>query len=415
MPASCAIAAAVAALSPVSITTRSPSPSGAPPPRATIRAADRQWPAAPARRLRRARPRLPRRLQRADPIQRQVDIGETTPAHRAAAAPVDNVPSTPLPGTAARKSAELGQAPTLRALQDRARQRMLGALLQAGRERKRSSDAIASGTRSVTTGSPRVSVPVLSTASTLDLLGAFQRLGVLDQDAGARALPGADHDRRRRRQAERARAGDDQHGHGVDQRRLNSPPATTTSRRRSPARSRTTGTKIAEMRSARRCTGALEPCAFGDHADDAGQQRVFADAGGRQRSMPSPLAVAAKTRSPAALATGMLSPVSIASLTPTRRRAPRRRPAPLSPGRTMKMSPGISRPASSSTSWPSRSTRAVFGCRRTSASIAAVVRALARASSSLPSSTSVITAAEASKYTCRSWRTRTSVTNRLKT
>ena len=46
---------------------------------------------------------------------------------------------------------------------------------------------------------------------------------------------------------------------------------------------------------------------------------------------------------------------------------------------------------------PSRSMRAVFGCRRTSASIAAVVPALARFSSSLPISTSVMTAAEASK------------------
>jgi hypothetical protein len=44
--------------------------------------------------------------------------------------------------------------------------------------------------------------------------------------------------------------------------------------------------------------------------------------------------------------------------------------------------------------------RAVCGCRRASASIAAEVLALARASRILPSSTSVMTVAEASKYTC---------------
>jgi len=43
------------------------------------------------------------------------------------------------------------------------------------------------------------------------VVGALQRLGVLEQDAQARALAGARHDRHRRRQAQRAGAGDDQH------------------------------------------------------------------------------------------------------------------------------------------------------------------------------------------------------------
>ena len=47
----------------------------------------------------------------------------------------------------------------------------------------------------------------------VDLLQPLQRLGVLDQHARLRAAPDADHDRHRRRQPERAGAGDDQHRH----------------------------------------------------------------------------------------------------------------------------------------------------------------------------------------------------------
>ena len=47
---------------------------------------------------------------------------------------------------------------------------------------------------------------------------ALQRRGIAHQHAGLRAAPGGDHDRDRRGKAERARAGDDQHGHGRHQR-----------------------------------------------------------------------------------------------------------------------------------------------------------------------------------------------------
>ena len=54
----------------------------------------------------------------------------------------------------------------------------------------------------------------------IDLVRHFQRLGVLDQNAvlGGHARPG--HDRGGRRQPQRARAGNHQHRHGVDQRFL---------------------------------------------------------------------------------------------------------------------------------------------------------------------------------------------------
>ena len=51
----------------------------------------------------------------------------------------------------------------------------------------------------------------------VDLFHALQRFGVLDQHAGLRAAADADHDRHRRGEAQRARAGDDQHAYGRDQ------------------------------------------------------------------------------------------------------------------------------------------------------------------------------------------------------
>ena len=50
-----------------------------------------------------------------------------------------------------------------------------------------------------------------------DLLESLERLGVPEEHAVLGALPGTDHDRGRRREAERARAGDDQDGDRVDQ------------------------------------------------------------------------------------------------------------------------------------------------------------------------------------------------------
>ena len=51
----------------------------------------------------------------------------------------------------------------------------------------------------------------------VDLLHALERFGVPDQHARLRAAPDADHDRHRRREAERAGAGDDQHAHRGDE------------------------------------------------------------------------------------------------------------------------------------------------------------------------------------------------------
>ena len=47
----------------------------------------------------------------------------------------------------------------------------------------------------------------------VDLLEALERFGVPDQHAGSGAATHADHDGHRRREPQRARARDDQHGH----------------------------------------------------------------------------------------------------------------------------------------------------------------------------------------------------------
>ena len=107
---------------------------------------------------------------------------------------------------------------SLRGINDRAGERMLARLLDARRKAQQFGlgDAfghdgddfrLAFGERAGLVDHQRV-----------DLLHALERLGVLDQHAGLRAAPDADHDRHRRRKAERARAGDDQHRDGRDQR-----------------------------------------------------------------------------------------------------------------------------------------------------------------------------------------------------
>ena len=107
-----------------------------------------------------------------------------------------------------------------RAAHDRLAQRVLGAALgrwrraAAGRPRRTSPGAQHVRDR----GLPRVSVPVLSSTMRVDPVGALQRLAAADQHAVLGALAGADHDRGRRRQAQRAGAGDDQHGDEGDER-----------------------------------------------------------------------------------------------------------------------------------------------------------------------------------------------------
>ena len=91
--------------------------------------------------------------------------------------------------------------------------------------------------------------------------------------------PGADEERGRRREPERARAGDDQDGDRGGERERQAGAAARASSRTSRRRSRSRpGRRSAATRSASRCTGALPDCASVDEPRDLGERRLGADA-----------------------------------------------------------------------------------------------------------------------------------------
>ena len=125
------------------------------------------------------------------------------------------------------------------------------------------------------------------------------------------AAAGADEQRGRRGEPERARAGDDQHGdRGGERERERPRPRRARSRAwRRRGRSRS-GTKTPETRSASRCTGALPDCA------SVTSRAIWASAVSaptfvaRTTSRPPALTVAPATSSPGCFSTGTDSPVS---------------------------------------------------------------------------------------------------------
>ncbi len=120
----------------------------------------------------------------------------------------------------------------------------------------------------------------------------------------------------------------------------------------------------------------------------------------RTISRPSAFTAPPVTLSPGLRATGRLSPVindSSAWLSPSTTSPST---AMRWPGRTTTRSPSCSSLTGSSVSTPPRRTRAVVGRRACSASNAASVRCLARASIHLPKRTRVMTTAALSKYKC---------------
>ena len=115
----------------------------------------------------------------------------------------------------------------------------------------------------------------------------------------------------------------------------------------------------------------------------------------RKQKLPLRLIEAPMTLSPAALATGVGSPVSIDSSTQELPSLTTPSVGIFSPGRTCTRSLTTTCDTGISIGWPSRSTRAVGGCSCSSLRMAAEVWPRARASSNRPSSTRVrITAAD---------------------
>ena len=158
-----------------------------------------------------------------------------------------------------------------------------------------------------------------------------------------------------------------------------------------------TGTKTSLTRSTVRWIGALAACASSTRRMMRDSVVSAPTAVARTRSKPSPLMAPAATLSSGPLATGRLSPVRCDWSMWLRPSTTVPSAASRSPARTTSRSPTASRPTARSTTRPSTSTRAVLGRSDCSARMASVVCRLARCSSHLPSITSVMTAAEASK------------------
>ena len=230
------------------------------------------------------------------------------------------VPVTPLP-VCDSKSLDDGtlEPLLLGALDDRGRQRMLAARSRAA-ARRRSLGFLEAFSRDDgdQRGLPRSACrscrrPACRPSPSLE------RLGVLDQHAGGRAAPGADHDRHRRGQAERTGTGDDQHGDGVDQRmgqRGSGPPA--------PRRRRQDGDQRPPPARTRRrpCRPALDGRAralrLGDHPDDLRQHRVAADALGPHQQAARAVDGRAGDLLAGTFSTGIGSPLIIDSSTELR-------------------------------------------------------------------------------------------------
>ena len=88
----------------------------------------------------------------------------------------------------------------------------------AARRNSSASSKPAAGVIAVTAGLPSVSVPVLSTTRVSTFSMRSSASAFLISTPASRAAPDADHDRHGRGEPERARAGDDQHGDGGDER-----------------------------------------------------------------------------------------------------------------------------------------------------------------------------------------------------
>ena len=160
----------------------------------------------------------------------------------------------------------------------------------------------------------------------------------------------------------------------------------------------TNGVNQAATRSASRAIGASLSCAASTRRTICASNVSAPTRSATRTNEPVVFKVPALVRSPARLATGTGSPVSMDSSTSLPPLSIRPSTGTLSPGRTRNRSPGWTVSSATSSSRPSAANRcAVFGARFISARIAASVRAWARCSKICPSNTIVVMKAVASK------------------
>ena len=148
--------------------------------------------------------------------------------------------------------------------------------------------------------------------------------------------------------------------------------------------------------SARRWAGAREFCAAWTSLTICARAVSAPTAVARTRSVPFLLIVAPTTASPAALATGRLSPVTIDSSTSLSPSITTPSTATLAPGRTSSSSPTSTSAVATSTGSPPRITSAFGGARSSRLRRASFAPPLARISNQCPSRTNAARNAAAS-------------------
>jgi hypothetical protein len=161
-------------------------------------------------------------------------------------------------------------------------------------------------------------------------------------------------------------------------------PSTHHTRKATMATAITMGTNTPATLSARRCAGALVPCASSTRRTICASAVSVPTAFASNVNEPVVLMVPPNTSSPGCLATGIGSPVSIASLTLDSPSMTTPSTGSVSPGRTNTLSPTSTNSTATSTSWPPRCTVAVLGRSARRRRMAWEVCPLARASSSRP-------------------------------
>ena len=171
----------------------------------------------------------------------------------------------------------------------------------------------------------------------------LEHLGALDQDAELGAAPRADHERRRRGEAERARARDDEHGDRRDHAGTQvvgqdrPSPRALRARRRSRA-----GRRQRRSRSASRWTRALPACASATSRVICASAVSAPTRVARTTSRPYVFTVAPATSSPGSTSTAETRRSASTGRRPRHPRRRRRRSPRVSPGRTTNTSPTAS-------------------------------------------------------------------------
>ena len=158
----------------------------------------------------------------------------------------------------------------------------------------------------------------------------------------------------------------------------------------------TIGTNTPATRSASLWIGAFVACASSTSCTICPSAVSLPTRVARNVTLPVVLTVPPITSSPGFLATGMGSPVIIASFTADAPSVTRPSTGIFSPGLMMTRSPTTTASTGTSVSCPSRTTCAVFARRAANRRIASEVRPFARASSNRPSSTNAMIADTAS-------------------